>query len=75
MTRGRPAPLEHAAIGAFMDAVRDLSEDPRPANVERYLAASVALEESRIVRVKSRRARRSPVRTRTAVEPSGQAAA
>jgi hypothetical protein len=35
------------AIRAFVDAVLALSDDPEPENVERYLVASRALEESR----------------------------
>ncbi len=31
----------------FVDAVRGFSEDPGPASLERYLAASRALEESK----------------------------
>jgi hypothetical protein len=31
----------------FVDAVRGFSEDPGPANLERYLAASRALKESK----------------------------
>jgi hypothetical protein len=38
------------AIREMVDAVVALSEDPRPANVARYLAASRALEDSRLER-------------------------
>jgi hypothetical protein len=41
-----PAP-EPSAIRAFVEAVLALSDDPRPENVERYLVASHALEDSR----------------------------
>jgi hypothetical protein len=34
----------------FVDAVRGLSEDPGPASLARYLAASRALEESKLPR-------------------------
>ena len=34
------------ALGRFVEAVRALSFDPRPENVERYLLASSALEDS-----------------------------
>jgi hypothetical protein len=36
-----------SAVRAFVDAVLALSDDPQPANVERYLVASHALEDSR----------------------------
>jgi hypothetical protein len=38
----QPSPLS-----AFIEAVRALSDDPAPENVNRYLAVSRALEESR----------------------------
>jgi hypothetical protein len=34
-------------VRTLVDAVRALSADPAPANVQRYLAASRALEDSR----------------------------
>jgi hypothetical protein len=40
-----PAP-EPSAVGLFVEAVRALSDNPRPENVERYLVASRALEHS-----------------------------
>jgi hypothetical protein len=43
----RPAELpenEFAAVRRFVEAVRRLSADPRPENVERYLVASRALD-------------------------------
>ncbi len=36
-----------SAFGRFVEAVRELSDDPRPENVTRYLLASHALEGSR----------------------------
>jgi hypothetical protein len=39
---------EHEAFRQFVDAVLDFSDEPEPANLERYLAASRALEESRM---------------------------
>jgi hypothetical protein len=39
---------EHEAFRQFVDAVLDFSDEPEPANLERYLAASRALEESRL---------------------------
>jgi hypothetical protein len=41
-----PTP-ERTAFRRFVEAVRALSDNPRPENVERYLVASRALEESR----------------------------
>jgi hypothetical protein len=38
---------EPSPVDRFVEAVRALSDDPRPENVERYLVASRALEESR----------------------------
>ncbi len=38
---------EFAALSAFVEAVRALSDDPAPENVNRYLVVSWALEESR----------------------------
>jgi hypothetical protein len=38
-----PTPV---AVRAFVDAVLALSDDPQPDNVDRYLVASDALEES-----------------------------
>jgi hypothetical protein len=35
-----------SALGRFVEAVRALSFDPRPENVERYLLASTALDDS-----------------------------
>jgi hypothetical protein len=41
-------PLSHeAAVEHFVDAVVAFSDDPGPANLERYLRASRSLEESR----------------------------
>jgi hypothetical protein len=37
----------HAEVRAFVEAVLTLLDDPQPANVERYLVASHALEDSR----------------------------
>jgi hypothetical protein len=47
---GRPAEFptpEPSAVRRFVEAVLVLSENPRPENVERYLVASRALEDSR----------------------------
>ena len=38
---------EASAVHRFAEAVRALSDDPRSANVERYLVASRALEDFR----------------------------
>jgi hypothetical protein len=41
-------PLSHeAAVEHFVDAVVAFSDDPGPANLERYLEASRSLEDSR----------------------------
>jgi len=47
MTHPRPAHAERSAVRRFVDAVLALSDDPRPANLERYFEASRKLEESR----------------------------
>jgi hypothetical protein len=47
MTRTRLAHAERSALRQFADAVLAFSKDPGPANLERYLAASRSLEESR----------------------------
>ena len=41
-------PTERDAVRELIDAVHALSEDPRRANVDRYLAASRALEDVRL---------------------------
>jgi hypothetical protein len=43
-------PPNPRALRRFVAAVLAVSEDPKPANVQRYLAASRALEESRLTR-------------------------
>jgi phage-related protein len=43
----RPATEERTALQRFVDAVVAFSNDPTPANLERYLSASRSLEESR----------------------------
>jgi hypothetical protein len=47
MTRARPAPAERIAFRQFADGVLAFSQDPGPTNLDRYLAGSWALEESR----------------------------
>ena len=47
MTPARLEPPSPAATRQLVDAVVALSEDPGPDNLERYLAASRALEDSR----------------------------
>jgi hypothetical protein len=44
---GEFAASEYSALRRFVDAVLALSDDPQPENVERYLVASRALEDSR----------------------------
>jgi hypothetical protein len=51
------------ALRQFVDAVRGLSEDPGPASLARYLAASRVLEESK-------RAGRTPPRGGLALQRS-----
>jgi hypothetical protein len=46
-TPARPLPGERSAHRQFVDAVVAFSDDPGPENLERYLAASRLLEESR----------------------------
>jgi hypothetical protein len=49
MTRRRPLPPpQPAAIRHFVEAVCALSEEPGRTNVARYLAASQALDDSRV---------------------------
>jgi hypothetical protein len=47
MERDKLALATRRALHEMVDAVRSLSDDPSPANVERYLASSRALEGSR----------------------------
>jgi hypothetical protein len=49
-------PPEPSAVHRFVEAVLALSENPRRENVERYLVASRALEDSRSRRRPPRRA-------------------
>jgi hypothetical protein len=53
------------ALRQFVEAVHGLSEDPGPASLERYLAASRALEESKnpgTTKPRSLALQRSPAR-------------
>lgn len=50
MTTIRLAPPAPNPIRQFAEAVHTLSDDPRPVNVERYLEASRALEDSKLSR-------------------------
>jgi hypothetical protein len=54
MTRAQLTRAERSAFRQFVDALIAFSDDPGPANLERYLAASRSLEESR----RSRQTRR-----------------
>jgi hypothetical protein len=47
MRRRKLPPPQPAAVQRLVDAVIHLAEDPDPANVQRYLAMSRALEASR----------------------------
>jgi hypothetical protein len=60
MTRARLGPPEESAVREFVDAVLALSEDPGPANLERYLAVSRELEESRRPRESAAQGARAP---------------
>lgn len=44
----RPSAEDRDALRQFVDAVVAFSDDPVPANLERYLAASRSLEEARL---------------------------
>jgi hypothetical protein len=59
--RDRLGPAEQGAIREFVEAVHALSDDSGPANLERYLAVSLALDESR-------RPRESPAQAALAPE-------
>jgi len=56
MERDKVALVARSTLKEMVDAVHALSDDPSPANVERYLASSRALEDSRN-RSSGRRAR------------------
>jgi hypothetical protein len=47
MTRAGLAPRERSAFRRFVDALRAFADAPGPASLDRYLMASLALEESR----------------------------
>jgi hypothetical protein len=49
-------PPPESSVRRFVEAVLALSDNPRPENVERYLVASRALEDSRSSRKPPRRA-------------------
>jgi hypothetical protein len=66
MTRDRLGPAEQSAVREFVDAVLALSDDSGPANLERYLAVSRALDESR-------RPRESPAQVALAPESRARA--
>jgi hypothetical protein len=55
--RARLEPPKAGAVRELINAVLALSDDPAPGNVERYLAASQALEDSRPPRRTKARAR------------------
>jgi len=55
----QPDPAQRKALHDFREAVLAFSDDPGPFNLERYLAASRALEES-YGRPIVRRTRRAP---------------
>ena len=61
MTPAQLASAERTAFRQFVAAVLALSDDPGPANLERYLAASRSLDEAQ-PRVAPSRRQRSPDR-------------
>ena len=68
MTRARLSSVERRAFRLFAEAVGAFADDPGPANLERYLAASRLLDES-----KRARARRVQARPRIVVTGSDAA--
>jgi hypothetical protein len=64
MARSQPAPPKPAALQSFVEAVVALSDNPGPENLERYLAASRALDESRPARVRARSRTKGAARAR-----------
>jgi hypothetical protein len=62
MERENVALTARRAVRHWLDAVQALSDDPNPANVERYLASSRMLEDSRTqsAGTKGRHARNTP---------------
>jgi hypothetical protein len=67
MKRARPA-QEQRAFLRFVEAVHDFSDDPGPANLERCLAASWALEQSRLARPAPSQARAKKPKSGRATE-------
>jgi hypothetical protein len=60
MTETRLEPPAPTAVRQLVDAVVAFCEDPGPDNLERYLAASRALEDSRLQRAGSDSPAQSP---------------
>jgi hypothetical protein len=57
MTHPRLAPPEESALQDFVEAVLAFSDEPDPANLDRYLAASQSLDASRLPEQKASRPR------------------
>ena len=55
MSRPKLPPPQPAALQRLVEAIVELAEDPDPANVQRYLAMSRALEASRFELKKPRK--------------------
>jgi len=75
MPRSQPAPLKLAALQSFVEAVVALSDDPGPENLERYLAASRALDESRPAGVRARSRTKGAARARPRLQTRADEAA
>ena len=74
MTRTRAATAERDSFREFVNAVLALSDDPEPTNVERYLEASRALEETQRSRQTRPRARARSEGVRAVVQREERAA-
>jgi hypothetical protein len=71
MRRARLSPPEEGAVRELVDAVHAFADDPGPTNLQRYLAVSRELEESRRPRASAAQVAAEPkARTR---EPPHQA--
>jgi hypothetical protein len=75
MPRNQPAPPKPAALQSFVEAVVALSDDPGPDNLQRYLAASRELEESRPTRERARSRTKSAATPRARLQGTADKAA
>jgi hypothetical protein len=65
MRRARLSPPEEGAVRELVDAVHAFADDPGPTNLQRYLAVSRELEESRCPRASAAQVAAEPkARTR-----------